>query len=110
MSIKEGHKLLGYRIYRSSIKDELGVVIANEDILGENTFTYEDSDPEAGPTRYYTIVAVEDGGSGESPYGESLYGNPDTTGFNFPPYSLNPFGSPRQGYGAAPFGIEAYGS
>lgn len=109
VSVKEGHKLLGFRIYRSANKDELGELIADESLLNTNVFQFDDTDPQAGPNRYYVIVAVEEGGSGEAPFGASPYGNPDTTGFSFPPYSQRPFGSPLRGYGNAPFGVEAFG-
>lgn len=106
VSIKTGHRLLGFRVYRSSFRDELGEKIADEKTLGPGSFQFDDTDPQAGPDRYYVIVAVEDGGSGDSPFGEAPYGNPDTNGFSFPPYSQRPFGSPLRGFGHAPFGID----
>lgn len=109
LSVKDGHKLLGFRIYRSANKDELGELIADESQLNTNVFQFDDTDPGAGPNRFYVLVAVEEGGSGDVPFGTSPYGNPDTTGFSFPPYSQRPFGSPLRGYGNAPFGVEAYG-
>ncbi len=109
VTVKGGHRLLGFRVYRSENKDELGELIADEEALGANAFQFDDTDPQAGPNRYYVIVAVEEGGSGESPFGDAPYGNPDTTGFSFPPFSQRPFGSPLRGYGQAPFDIEAYG-
>lgn len=108
LGIKEGHALVGFRIYRSSTKDELGELIADEKILGPNAFQFDDTDPLAGPGRFYVVVAAEEGGSGEVPFGNSAYGGPDTTGFSFPPYSQRPFGSPLKGYGQA-FDVEAYG-
>ena len=66
LGIKEGHALVGFRIYRSSTKDELGELIADEKILDPNAFQFDDTDPFAGPDRFYLIVAVEDGGSGET--------------------------------------------
>lgn len=108
VNVKDGHKLLGYRIYRSATKDELGKKIADESLLNTNVFQFDDTDPQAGPDRYYTVVAVEEGGGGETPFGISPYGNPDTTGFSFPPFSQRPFGSPLRGFGNLPFG-EAFG-
>jgi hypothetical protein len=109
ISVKEGHKLLGFRVYRSTTKDELGEKIADETSLGPGAFQFDDTDPQAGPGRYYLIVAVEEAGGGESPFGAGPYGDPDTNGFSFPPYSQRPFGSPLRGYGQAPFGVEAFG-
>lgn len=107
-SVKAGHALLGFRIYRSANKDELGELIADESLLETNVFQFDDSDPEAGPDRYYIIVAVEEAGDA-APFGTSPYGSPDTNGFSYPAYSQRPFGSPLRGYGNAPFGEEAYG-
>lgn len=109
VGVKAGHKLLGFRVYRSSLKDELGERIADEAILGPGVFQFDDTDPQAGPDRYYSVVAVEEAGGGETPFGEAPYGNPDTNGFSIPAYSQRPFGSPLRGYGQAPFGVEAYG-
>jgi hypothetical protein len=90
-------------------KNEIGELIADESLLNTNVLQFDDTDPQAGPDRFYVLVAVEEGGAGDAPFGESPYGNPDTTGFSFPPYSQRPFGSPLRGYGRAPFGVEAYG-
>lgn len=110
LSVKEGHTLLGYRIYRSPNKDELGELIADERQLNTNVFQFDDTDLQAGPDRFYVLVAVEEGGGGETPFGVAPFGNPDTTGFSFPPYNQRPFGSPLRGYGQAPFDVEAYGT
>ena len=107
--VKAGHRLIGFRVYRSNVKDELGERIADEETIGPGVFQFDDTDPQAGPDRFYTLVAVEEGGGGDAPFGESPYGSPDTTGFSFPPYSQRPFGSPLRGYGQAPFDREAYG-
>jgi hypothetical protein len=109
LSVKEGHRLVGFRIYRSEIKDELGQLIADERLLNTNVFQFDDTDPQAGPDRFYVVVAVEEAGGGESPFGEAPYGDPDTNGFSFPPYSQRPFGSPLRGYGASPFDLLGYG-
>jgi len=109
VSVKNGHRLLGFRVYRSSVNDELGEKIADEETLGPGVFQFDDTDPQAGADRFYVVVAVEQAGGGESTYGESPYGNPDTNGFSYPPFSQRPFGSPLRGYGQAPFGVEAYG-
>ncbi len=109
LSVKEGHQLSGFRIYRSAAKDQIGDLIAGEGILNTNVFQFDDTDPQAGPDRYYALVAVEKSGGGESPFSVAPYGDPDTNGFSFFPYSQRPFGSPLRGYGRSPFGIEAFG-
>lgn len=107
--VKEGHQILGFRIYRSENKDELGVRIADESILGPGVFQYDDTSPDAGPQRGYVGVAIEQAGYGQSPFGVSQYGEPDFTGFSLLPYNTRPFGSPLKGWGEAPYGVEAYG-
>lgn len=108
LSVKEGHRLVGFRVYRSAVKEELGEKIADEKSVGPSVFQFDDTDSQAGPSRFYVVVGVEEAGGGESPFGEAPYGDPDTNGFSFPPYSQRPFGSPLRGYGAA-FDLLGYG-
>lgn len=109
LSVKEGHKLLGFRVYRSPNKDELGERIADESTLGPATFQFDDADLQAGPDRHYVCVAVEESGFGQSPFGQSPYGEKNTNGFSLFPFGFRPLGSPLRGFGEAPFGTEAYG-
>src|SRR3989338_8630003 len=106
---KQGHRIIGFRVYRSDSKNELGKRIADESILGPGVFQFDDTDPQAGPDRHYLVVAVEEAGFGRVPYGESQFGQPDTNGFSLLPYNSRPFGSPLRGWGEAPYGVEAYG-
>ncbi|MCG3204336.1 MAG: hypothetical protein KCHDKBKB_01051 [Elusimicrobia bacterium] len=108
VNVKVGHKLLGFRVYRSVNKDELGELIADENQLKTDVFQFDDTDPEAGPTRFYAVVGVEEAGGGESPFGEAPFGDPNTNGFSYPPFSQRPFGSSLEGYGAA-FDVLGYG-
>lgn len=109
VELKQNRRLKGFRLYKSSVKDELGKRIADEKILNAETFQYDDHEPDAGPDRFYTLVAVEDSGWGEGPFGIGPYGQPDSGGFDLMPYNSRPCGSPMRGYGEAPFGIEPYG-
>lgn len=107
--LKESHRLIGFRVYRSDTEGELGVRIADENLLKTNVFHFEDTDLHAGPTRHYVCVAVEDGGFGEAPFGASCFGGENTNGFGVLPFSQRPEGSPLRGYGEAPFGLDAFG-
>src|SRR5258706_8055735 len=71
VNIKEGHGILGFRLYRSDVKDELGEKIAGESILGPSVFQFDDTDPQAGPDRFYVLVAAEEAGDGASPFGDA---------------------------------------
>ncbi len=108
VSVKDGHRILGFRVYRSNTKNELGEKIADETILGPAVFQFDDTNPQAGPDRYYVVVAIEKAGAGISPFGEIPFGDPNTNGFSYPPYSQRPFGSPLHGYGAV-FDVLGYG-
>ena len=107
--IKQGHKVIGFRIYRSNTKDQLGTRIVDEKTLGPAVFNFDDTDPQAGPNRHYVCVAVEESGFGRAPFGESQYGEINSNGFGLFPYGFRPSGSPLRGYGEAPFGAQAYG-
>ena len=107
--VKQGHKIKGFRIYRSATQEELGERIADIALLGPGTFQFDDLDPEAGPDRAYICVAVEESGFGESPYGQAPFGEVDTNGYGLLPYNSRPFGAPLRGWGQAPFGLEGYG-
>jgi hypothetical protein len=107
--VKDGHILKGFRIYRSDTKDMLGKRIADEFTLGPAVFQFDDTSPEAGPTRHYVCVGVEESGYGKSSFGKTPYGELDSTGFSLHPYNTRPFGSPLRGWGEAPYGAEAYG-
>ncbi len=106
---KEGHRLLGFRLYRSANKDELGELIADESTLAPNVFRFDDTDSQAGPNRHYVCVAVEDMGFGDAPFGAGPFGEPSSNGFSLFPFNQRPLGSPVRGYGQSPFGIEGYG-
>ena len=107
--VKQGHRLKGFRIYRSANMEELGERIADEVLLGPGVFQFDDFDSQAGPDRGYICVAVEDSGFGEAPFGAGPYGEPDTNGYGLLPYNSRPFGAPLRGWGQAPFGLEGYG-
>jgi len=109
ISVKEGHRIKGFRVYRSALKDELGELIADEADLGSNAFQFDDMDSQAGPDRYYVCVAAEEAGDGATPFGQGPYGDPDLNGIGYLPYSQRPFGSPLRGWGLSPFGAEGYG-
>jgi hypothetical protein len=106
---KTNRRLLGYRLYKSAVKDELGKRLSDERILGPGTFQYDDNEPDAGPERFYTIIAVEIFGWGEGPFGIGPYGQPDSGGFDLMPFNSRPWSSPVRGWGEAPFGIEPFG-
>ena len=109
LQVKDGHKLLGFRIYRSDVKDQIGERIADESILGPTAFNFNDTDPQAGPDRHYVCVAVEETGLGKSPYGQTPYGEKNSNGFGLFPFGFRPQGAPLRGFGEAPYGVEAYG-
>jgi hypothetical protein len=109
VSVKEGHKLLGFRIYRSVNEDELGERIADESVLGPAVFQFDDTDPQAGPNRHYVCVAVEESGFGRAPFGQNPFGEKNSNGFGLFPFGFRPKGSPLRGYGEAPYGKVAYG-
>lgn len=99
----------GFRLYKSAVKDELGKRIADEKILTLGIFQYDDHEPDAGPDRFYTLVAVEESGWGEGAFGIGPYGQPDSGGFHLMPFNSRPWGSPMRGFGESPYGIEPYG-
>ena len=107
--VKSGHQMLGFRIYRSANKDELGVRIADESVLGPGVFQYDDTSPDAGPQAGYVCVALEQVGYGMTPFGSAPYGEPNFNGFSLLPYNTRPFGAPLKGWGEAPFGAAGYG-
>lgn len=109
VDVKQYRQILGYRLYRSANQNELGQRIADESVLGPAVFQYDDSSADAGPTRFYTLVAVEDSGFGAGAYDVGYYGQPDPGAYDLMPLDTRPWGSPRQGWGEAPFGIQAYG-
>ena len=102
-------RLKGYRLYKSAVLGELGVRVADENVLGPGTFHYDDTAADAGPTRHYVLVAVEESGWGDGPFGAGPYGQPDPGGFDLMPWNSRPWGAPMRGFGEAPFGTEAYG-
>jgi hypothetical protein len=102
-------RLRGFRLYKSAVAGELGRRIADESVLGPGVYQYDDDEADAGPDRFYTLVAVEDTGWGNGTYGIGPYGQPDAGGFDLMPYNSRPWGAPVRGFGEAPFGIEAYG-
>ena len=109
LSVKDGHQLSGFRIYRSTNKDELGQIIADERLLDANTSQFDDTDPQAGPSRNYVCVAVEESGLDSEPFGLAPFGSPNTNGLSLFPFNQRVFGSPLQGYGRAPFNELGYG-
>jgi len=102
-------RLRGFRLYKSAVKGELGKRIADETTLGTGGFQYDDHETDAGPNRFYTLVAVECSGWGEGIYGGGPYGQPDPGGFDLMPFNSRPWGAPVRGWGEAPFGIEPFG-
>ena len=102
-------RLKGYRLYKSAVLGELGVRVADEKVLSPATFQYDDHEPDAGPTRHYVLVAVEESGWGDGPFGAGPYGQPDPGGFDLMPWNSRPWGAPMRGFGETPFGTEAYG-
>jgi len=108
-AVKAGHSLKGYRLYRSPTKDEVGVRLADEAVLGQSTFQFIDTTPGAGATQHYLLVAVEDWGHGAQPFGESPYGSQDHTGLGLVPFVRRGMGSPRRGWGEAAVGQDGFG-
>jgi len=106
---KAGHRLLGFRLYRSATKDELGIRLADERVLGPGIFQHVDTAPGAGASQYYLLVAVEEMGSGLAPFGQGPFGESDPTGFENAPFNRRPHGSPRRGWGEAAVGEDGFG-
>ena len=106
---KAGHKLVGFRLYRSGTRDELGVRLADEHVLGPGVFQFIDTTPGAGASQHYLLVAVEELGLGAAPFGQGPFGEPDPTGYDLAPFSRRPHGSPRRGWGEAAVGIDRFG-
>lgn len=109
VEVKLNRKIKGYRLYKSSVRNELGKRLADENVLIPGTFQYDVHEPDIGPDIFYTLVAVEESGFGKGGFGVGAYANPDTGGFHLMPYNTRPFGSPVRGFGESPYGIEAYG-
>ena len=109
VDLRQNRRLAGYRLYKSPVRDELGRRIADEAVLGPGTFQYDDHEADAGPERFYLLVAVEESGWGGGPFGTGQYGQPDACGFDLMPFNSRPWGAPLRGFGEAPFGSEAYG-
>jgi hypothetical protein len=102
-------RLRGFRLYKSAVAGELGRRIADESSLSPGVYQYDDSEADAGPDRFYTLVAVEDTGWGNGVYGIGPFGQPDSGGFDLMPFNSRPWGAPVRGFGEASFGTEAYG-
>ena len=109
VEFKANRRLRGFRLYKSAVKNELGRRIADENILGTGVFHYDDNEADAGPDRFYTMVAVEDSGWGEGLFGIGPYGQPDPGGFDLMPLNSRPWGTPVRGWSEAPYGSEPYG-
>jgi len=109
LSVKEGRRLKGFRIYRSEVPGEIGQRIADESVLGPGANQFDDTSPGASPTKGYVCVAVEDSGFGDAPFGQTPFGEPDYNGFSLLPFNTRPFGAPLRGWGEAPFGALGYG-
>ena len=107
--VKHDRRIKGYRLYKSATPGELGLRIADENTIGPATFQFDDSAPDAGPNRYYVLVAVEESGWGDGAFSAGPYGQPDAGGFDLMPFNSRPWGSPMRGWGEAPFGAEAFG-
>jgi len=107
--LRQNRRIKGFRLYKSAVKGELGRRLADEKILNAGTFQYDDHEADAGPERFYLLVAVEETGWGDGPFGIGQYGQPDPGGFDLMPYDSRPWGAPVRGFGEAPFGGEAYG-
>jgi hypothetical protein len=91
------------------VKEELGVIIADEKTLNANASQFDDTDSQAGSSRYYTCVGVEEAGVDAEPFGSAPFGSPNTNGLSLFPFNQRVFGSPLQGYGRAPFDELGYG-
>jgi hypothetical protein len=109
VAVKQYRQILGYRLYRSTVQGEIGVRIADEKVLGPGVFQYDDSSADAGPTRFYLLVAVEDAGYGAGAFDVGPNGQPDPGAYDLMPYDSRPWGSPMRGWGEAPFGFQSYG-
>lgn len=109
IGVKQGHKILGFRVYRSDTKDQLGKRIADESLLGPDAASYDDTSPEAGPDRFYLVVAIEETGFGLSPFGQPPFGGLVFTGWGWLPYNSRPFSSPMRGWGEGPYNERPYG-
>lgn len=109
VELRESRRLRGFRLYKSSVKDELGRRIADETVLDTGIFQYDDYETDIAPDRFYTLVAVEDSGWGDGLYGTGPYGQPDPGGFDLMPLNSRPWGTPVRGWSEAPYGIEPYG-
>jgi hypothetical protein len=66
-----GHHILGYRVYRSLVANQVGSLVADETTLGPTATFYDDTNqnPE-GTILYYTLFAVEVTDFGARPFGE----------------------------------------
>jgi hypothetical protein len=66
-----GHHLLGFRVYRSLVSGQQGILVADESTLGPSATSFDDTNqtPE-GTTLYYTVVGVEPNDFGARPFGE----------------------------------------
>jgi len=107
--LRADRRICGFRLYKSAVKNELGRRIADEEVLGNGVFQYDDHEADAGPDRFYTMVAVEESGWGEGLYGNGPYGQPDAGGFDLMPFNSRPWGTPVRGWSEAPFGLEPFG-
>lgn len=66
-----GHRVVGYRIYRSASPSILGTLIADINVLGPTATSFDDTnEPLSNETVYYTLFAVEPTDFGSRPYGE----------------------------------------
>ena len=108
--LKQGRRLKGFRLYKSAVRDELGRRLADEKVLGPGATQYDDHEADAGPSRFYLLVAVEESGWGDGQFGSGPYGQPDPGGFSLMPFNSRPWGAPMRGFGEAPFGQEAFGN
>jgi len=102
-------RLHGFRLYRSSVKGELGQRIADETTLRTGVFQYDDHEANAGADRFYSLVAVESCGWGDGPFDSGPYGQPDAGGFDLMPFNSRPWGTPVRGWNESPYGVEPFG-
>jgi len=66
-----GHHVIGYRLFRNTVPNVPGTLVANENVLNPLTTSFSDlGEPIYGQTAYYTLVAVECTDYGARPYGE----------------------------------------